>query len=92
FPDQKVILLTFVENDHLVAEIWGEVENKTAKKISTSIRSVQQNGNGEAMMEVETVVQNQKNTELHYSDIYRISAEYAKELTSTLGGEAPPHP
>ena len=80
FPSQQTVIFTYVENNRLVAEIWGEKENKESRVITSRIRNIIDNGNEDAKMEVETIILLNDSIEKKYIDTYSVPANYAQVL------------
>jgi len=84
FPEQRIAIFTYIENDRLVAEIWGENEFSGNKSIINQIQSITPNGDSEAFIEVETTVLKNNVVEKRYKDRYLIQKDYAETLKEQI--------
>ena len=84
FPEQRIAIFTYIENDRLVAEIWGENEFSGTKSIMSQIQSITAHGYSEAFIEVETTVLKNDRIEKRYTDRYMIPKEYVEILKEQI--------
>ncbi len=80
FPHQRTAIFTYIENDRLIAEIWGENECFDSKSITSKIQKITNHGNSDAFIEVETIVSTNGSIEKRYKDTYLVPIEYAQIL------------
>lgn len=80
FPSQNVVILAYVKEKELTCEIWGEKENTVTATIRRKLRTLTQVGADEGKLVVETFVQRNGASPLHFVDTYLIPWDFAQGI------------